>query len=290
MSRAEIRLLDEVTALEPSVFAEYPGALACDCYVAGVERLGSPVPWGWSVAGGENIDHHAPVRAMAREVSSANLALGWVAETGGRGAGPILLTHTDCDSILTAGIVSGRLEPLEHYGDAAIAADHTGAEDPIADLLQAIQQTRDVEYSLATLARLEAGRPLDAAASEALEARQRKREAATEAVASGRFDWAGDIAWAQFDLEIDGEFFPALLPEARLIIVGSPMPDGSSKLAIKVRRGHAMPDGVTLDDLDLKRIDPSYGGRWNAGSTKRGGGSDLRVEEWIRRLVEQLDL
>ncbi len=79
MTGREICLLDEVTALEPGIFGEHPGALACDCYVAGVERLGSPVAWGWSLAGGENIDHHAPVPAMAREVSSANLALRWIA-------------------------------------------------------------------------------------------------------------------------------------------------------------------------------------------------------------------
>ena len=284
----EIVLLKEVAALDTAIFAEHPGALACDCYVTGVERHGSPVAWGWSLADGENIDHHAPVAAMAREVSSANLALRWVRESDRDRRGPVLLTHTDCDSILTAGIVSRRLEPRERYGEAAIAADHTGAEDPIADLLQAIQGRRDVEHSLAMLARLEAGAVLPAEARAALDDRRRKRELAAEAITGGAFSRTGDVWWAQFDHEMDGEFFPALLPDAVLIVVGSPHPTAPGRWALKVRRGQAMPEGRTLHDLPLKVVDPAYGGRWNAGSTKRGGGSRLAVGAWVEGLVSHL--
>lgn len=289
MSRPEIRLLDLVPELSPRLFEEEPGALACDCYVAGVEQLGVPRPWGWSLAGGENIDHHAPVPAMAREISSANLALRWVAERSPEPSGPILLTHTDCDSVLTAGIVSGRLEADERYGAAAIAADHTGAENPIADLLQAIQDCRDVEYSFAMLALLEEGRPLPPEAQAALEVRHAKRATAAAVVRDGGLRPAGEgVWWAAFDKEIDGEFFPALLPEAELIVVGSPHLDEPERWAIKVRRGQAMAEGRTLDDLRLYQMDPAYGGRWNAGSTKRGGGSELAPEEWVRGLSSHL--
>lgn len=288
MTSREIVLIKEQPHLPLSVFAEHRGALACDCYVAGVEQHGSPAAWGWSVAGGENIDHHAAVPAMAREISSANLALRWVAERGDGESGPIVLTHTDCDSILTAGIVAGRLEPLERYGAAAIAADHTGAEDPIADLLQAIQDRRDVEHSLAMLARLEAGEALPGEVQAALDDRRRKRALAADAVAGGAFTWAGDLAWAQFDHEMDGEFFPALLPEAALIVVGSPHPENRDRWAIKVRRGFAMPEGRTLQDLDIEGFDAAYGGRWNAGSTRRGGGSVVETGEWVEGVVEHL--
>jgi hypothetical protein len=285
VSTREIVLLDELPALDPEIFQAHPRAIACDCYVRGVETIGTPMPWGWSVAGGENIDHHAPVPAMAREVSSANLALRWIDEGGDSDGGPILLTHTDCDSVLSAGIAAGRLEPLERYGTAAIAADHTGAVDPIADLLQAIQETRDVEYSLDLLRRLEAGLPLPAATAAALDGRRRKRERAQRAVSAGAFTVTGRIWWAQFDQEMDGEFLPGLLPDGTLIVVGSPHPVHPERWAIKVRRGQAMPAGRTLDDLDLTRVDPNYGGRWNAGSTKRGGGSAEEVGAWVERLA-----
>ncbi len=282
MSRAAITLLAEQPALPLELLRGEVAAIACDCYVAGIERVAEPVPWGWRLGAGENIDHHAPVPAMARQVSSTNLALIRVAELGIHEAGPVLLTHTDCDSVLSAAIVADRLEPGEHYGVAAIAADHTGAENPIADLLQAVQDERNVEYSLEMLRLLETGLPLPPKAAARLDARRRGRERAAEAIHSGRFERYGNVWSASFDREVDGEFFPALMPEAAVIVIGSPHPTVAGRWAIKVRRGRAMPAGMTLDDLELDRIDSAYGGRWNAGSTKRGGGSTLQAEEWGR--------
>ena len=64
---------------------------------------------------------------MYRFVSSANLAVEWVrARHGPRPGDLVVITHTDCDSVLSSGIVSGRLEPKPEYEAAAIAADHTG--------------------------------------------------------------------------------------------------------------------------------------------------------------------
>ncbi|MDX2261287.1 MAG: hypothetical protein SFU84_06275 [Gemmatimonadales bacterium] len=262
--------------------------IACDCYVEAIEHHGSPVEWGWRYGPHENIDHHAPVDAMARLVSSANLALVRVARLGT--ASPdtrVLLTHTDCDSILSAGIVSGRIPPLLHYGDAALAADHTGADHPVADLLQAIQDRRDVEYAFEMLACLEGGRPLPPDAARLLDARRRKRDDAASAVAQGRFEQLGEGIWfAGFSGETDGEFFPALLPEAQLIVVGvrHPDPARANPWAIKVRRGLGMPDGRDLRHLELTRYDQAYGGRWNAGSNKRGGGTGLEPRVWAEGL------
>jgi hypothetical protein len=263
--------------------------LACDCYVGGIEAIGESVPWGWRVGNAENIDHHAPVERFARDVSSANLALLRVASVGvAVSDAEVVLTHTDCDSVLTAGIVTGRLHASEHYGAAAIAADHTGAENAIADLLQAIQDTRDVEYSLRMLALLERGASLPQDAQAMLEARLQMRSDAARMVAEGRFQRIGTVWWAEFESEIDGEFLPGLLPEAELIVAGSPNAKDPRRWDIKVRRGMAMPDGRTLNHLSLKAVDAVYGGRWNAGSTKRGGGSDLSVSAWVERLIRRL--
>ncbi|MGD9713370.1 MAG: hypothetical protein AB7V46_15070, partial [Thermomicrobiales bacterium] len=147
----------------------------------------------------------------------------------------------------------------------------------------------------AMLGRLERGESLPISAREALALRQRKREEATRAVTEGRFSTLDGIWWAEFDHEIDGEFFPTLLPKAEVIVVACPHPTVSSRLAIKVRRGRSMSVGRTLHDLRLSEVDPAYGGRWNAGANKRpnevlklAGGTSLSTEEWVGRVSAQV--
>ena len=48
------------------------------------------------------------------------------------------------------------------------------------------------------------------------------RQAAADAVASGRMRMDGPIAWGVFDETLQGEFFPALLPEAVVILAMAP--------------------------------------------------------------------
>jgi hypothetical protein len=127
--------------------------------VSGAERWDS-VPGGYADGRIVNVDHHAPTSRMAQPISSTNLALERVRAVGlPSGDTRLVITHTDCDSVLTAGILSGRLDAEDRYGDAAIAADHTGEPNEIADLLQALDGRRDVELSLASLAAHEAGLP-----------------------------------------------------------------------------------------------------------------------------------
>jgi len=85
------------------------------------------------------VDHHAPVPSMARRVSSANLALRYVRQCGVLPSeAVVLISHTDCDSVLAAGILRGILPPLDAFGEAVMAADHTGAPNDISDLLQSV--------------------------------------------------------------------------------------------------------------------------------------------------------
>jgi hypothetical protein len=272
-----------------SLIAGDQPTIARDCYVVGIEQHGTLAPWGWRFGHHENIDHHAPVDAMARVVSSANLALLRIASEGPvTPAARVLITHNDCDSILSSGIMAGRLAPDPKYGAAAIAADHTGAPDAIADLLQAIQDRREVDFAFEMLARLESGRQLPAEAQRMLDARLRKREQASEDVAQGVFSHLGHgVYFAELNEETDGEFFPALLPHAELIVIGIPHPDPvrAKRWAVKVRRGLAMPEGRDLRHLLMKQYDPAFGGRWNAGSNKRGGGTDTPPRAWAEGLV-----
>ena len=261
------------------LLARYPTGeiLACDFYITGAE-LGTDVPGGYRL--GErvlNIDHHAPTTRMSRQVSSANLALEWRAANANDPAESrqaaeqaiVLINHTDCDSILTSGIASGRLDPLPRYGRAALAADHTGEENQIADALQALEPWRDVELSFATLRAVEMGTALPEQAREALGRWRQKRDCAAHYVARGAVASDGLMAFGILDREIDGIFFPPLLPDAVLILLAVPRPNESGTWIMKLRLGARAPEGFTIHDLHMTDFDPAYGGRWNAGSNAR---------------------
>ena len=198
----------------------------------------------------------------------------------------VVITHTDCDSVLSSAIVSGRLEPKPEYEAAAIAADHTGAKDSIADLLQSLDSSRDHELSLRNLSLLERGRPLELVAQQALANRIRKREKAAEQWRQGQIRLDGPLAFGVLEESIDGEFFPALLPKAVVILMAAP--HQPKPWVMKLRLGLAAPPGMTLQRLGIQEFDPAYGGRWNAGSNKRGGGTDMSPEVYARAVTERL--
>ena len=56
---------------------------------------------------------------------------------------------------------------------------------------------------------------------------------------------------------------------------------------MKVRLGAGAPQGMTLQGLGIETFDPAYGGRWNAGSNKRGGGTTLQPAQYAERLRER---
>ena len=145
----------------------------CD---VGVEDLygGKLSDWGYEREGILNIDHHSPAPEMARFISSANLAIDYVSQRGVLGPEwAVVINHTDCDSILSSGIMRGIIPPEARFGEAAISADHTGAKNDIADMLQGLEEKRDIEYSLRNLELLLGGLPLDKDAKMALEKSRR---------------------------------------------------------------------------------------------------------------------
>lgn len=264
------------------------GVWACDFYVSGIED-GAEVPGGYRLGRLTNIDHHAPGARMAKRVSSATLARLQVLALGVPPAGDVVVVnHTDCDSVLSSGIMSGRLEPLMEFSDAAIAADHTGAANPIADLLQALDSRKDLDLSFAALERLLAGEAQPAEVVKALGKRLAKREKAREMVAAGTLQRIGGLYWGVLDDAVDGELFPALLPDATAIMLASPFPGKPGWWEVKVRLGLAAPEGLWLNRLQIDGFDPSYGGRWNAGSNKRRDGTELAPEAYAEHLGQRL--
>lgn len=255
----------------------------CDFAIKDIE-LGEEIIGGYRAEDVVGIDHHAPVPRMSKQISSTNLALEYVKKYGIAPENVIaVINHTDCDSVLSIAIIRGILSPDIKFGNAAIAADHTGEKNEIADLLQALQDKRSLEYSLTNLKLFLDHKDLDENAKILLEKRIKDRERAEELVAEGKFKQIGNVWYTQLDKKIDGGLLPALLPDAMVIILVSPMKD-SDKLEIKVRLGKSAPDGFMLNKLNL----PDFGGRWNAGSTKRSGGTSLAPEQYAKIVDEKV--
>ena len=277
---------------------EISGTLyAADFYVEGSERW-ELAPGGWHHPSGRivNVDHHAPHPAMQRHVSSGNLALTLLEDRGRPGPDDaIVISHIDCDSILSAGILSGRLEPKPEYGEATIAADHTGIENEIADLLQGLDahfsrsrrgppSLDTVEYLFECLASLEAGAVLpdhwDGFAEDALRHRRASRARAEE-VARERMQNDGPVQVARLgadDRPIEGELFLPHVPGAWLVATTSPHADHAERFRWKIRLGLGAPSWLSLHDLGIRAFDPVFGGRWNAGSNNRPSGRDEATE------------
>jgi len=102
-------------------------------------------------------------------------------------------------------------------------------------------------------------------------------------VESGAFKQVGNVYYIKVNERIDAAFFPALLSKAVAIMIAISM-EGSDKLDIKIRLGSKAPPGLMLNELAL----PDFGGRWNAGSTKRSGGTSIPVEEYAQILNEKI--
>lgn len=199
-----------------------------------------------------------------------------------------MINRTDCDSVLSSLIIRGILPPDERFGEAAIAADHTGAVNEIADLLQSLEDKRDLEFSVRNLKLLLGNKDLELRAQKLLIGRYTEREKASEIVKTGGIVVFGGISYTKLDRKIDSSFFPALIPAAQVILVFSPHEKNADRWEAKIRLGMAAPAELTLDKLEIEDIDRGFGYRWNAGSNRREGGTSLNIEEYAKKLNEKL--
>jgi hypothetical protein len=271
--------------------------IAADFHVESIHLLGEEVESGYRLGRLLNIDHHAPVARMQRRISSTHLAIGHAGRVGPAGSDTaVVINHTDCDSVLSSAILLGLLPPERAYADAATAADHTGEANPIADLLQALEDERDFTTSLRNLLLVQGGAPMEAGASARLGERIRRRDHAATLVAGGAFRRVGRVELGLLEEDTEGELFPGLLPHACVLMLAIPCAEPAGAWKVKLRLGAGAPDGLTLSALGISEFDPRYGGRWNAGSNRRGGGTTMAperyaalVSEGLERALEALD-
>ncbi|MDO8594391.1 MAG: hypothetical protein Q7R93_02660 [bacterium] len=264
---------------------EEVAGFVCDFYVKDIETLGVAIAGGYRCGSVTNIDHHAPMQRMASPtISSATLALDYARAYNKVAEGAaVVINHTDADSILTSGIMSGVIEPDEKFGKAAICADHTGAPDDIADMLQGLSGLKNIEYSFQNLRLLLRGKPLEPKAEKALMHCRADREKAKRIVK--RFKQCGRVYCVHMPYQCHTNLFVSLLPEAEVILIHFPSKKFKGQNSVRVRLGQAAPKGLWLNRLTL----PSFGGRWNAGSSERHGGVTLTVKEYADAVNEQVE-
>lgn len=114
---------------------------ACDFPVEGAEDDGSA--GGLRLGRILNVDHHGDVERMRRPITSTHLAYDHLKKHGPiEAASWVVINHTDCDSVLSSAMLMGLISAKQKFVAASRCADHTGEENPIADLLQALDESR----------------------------------------------------------------------------------------------------------------------------------------------------
>lgn len=269
------------------LLSQYPSGqiYVCDAYIKDIEQQANEAVGGWEWGRIVNIDHHAPVPDMAKPISSTPLAIQRVEAYGPiNSTDTVVINHVDCDSVLSAAIMLSLLEPNQEYAEAAIAADHTGQENEIADLLQSCGRYKSFTLSIRNLAKLKSNQALDKKAKAALEGRHKERVGVRSLVETGKFEVTKHgVVWANLSSRIDGALVVPLLPQAKVIAFISPIA-GTPKYRVGLRLGQAAPVDATLHHLNINSFDPAFGGRWNAGNNSRAGGTSIPPQEYIQKL------
>lgn len=261
----------------------------CDFYLDKAES-GRRIIGGFEYDGITCIDHHFPISEMEKYVSSTNFAIEYVNKFGPAPKDSIIIIHhTDTDSILSSGILAGILKPIKKYIKSAIAADHTGEDDGIADLLQYAQRKKDIQFSFRNFMLFLGGKEIELQAKTLRRERLSDRHLAKRLVKEGKIKKIGNIALLTLDKKFDSALMPALLPDAKVVIVARSHDSDKKRWIIKVRLGLNVPQGLTLTKI-MDGLDPNYGGRWNAGNNQREGrGTELSPEKYAEMVNRSID-
>ena len=235
-----------------------------------------------------NIDHHFEKDEFYQNISTTNLVIEQVRKYFKhfqRENFVVVINHTDCDAILSALIMIGALVADEKFGKSAVAADHTGEENGIADLLQAMEYERNLELSLRNFQLLLEEEKLETNAQELLNLRIEERKTAEKIVQEGKIKKTKKIYYISLQKRIDPSFFVRLLFQAEIIIVFSPSKQGKTETRVRLGIKAKIKN---LYELKISEFDKAFGCRWNAGSNERSGGSKKSEKEYLEYLLTKL--
>lgn len=255
----------------------------CDFYVEGAEN------WNYQnniLKEGNfiNIDHHSPITQLRKHISSGNIAKKYVQKYNILDDDYfVIVNHLDCDSIISSFIMLGILEPTQELMRSVIAADHTGEENQISDLLQSVEHTRNIDFIANNLFKLMKGQKLENEAIQMMAIRRKNRERIDSMIKSNKYQKEGKISYFITDSNLDPTLLVSLLPQSKAIMVSSKSKKDVNKWIHRIRLG------MNEENKSLKEIDlPDFGGRWNAGSTRRHGGTLIEPKEYARILNNKL--
>jgi hypothetical protein len=96
------------------------------------------------------------------------------------------------------------------------------------------------------------------------------------------------VAWVELDRDADLLFLAGRIPTAAVVLLFTPRGDDSVRRNVQFRLGGGALAGLTLHDLRLAEFDRGYGGRWNAGSNKRAGGTDLAPAAYAAEVARRV--
>lgn len=246
-----------------------------DFYVSGAEK-GDALPCDSGYKVGErivNIDHHAPDPRWERHVSSGVLACQWARRWGvvkPESGDVVVINHTDCDSVLSAMILTGVVPPHERFERAVVDADHKGAPNEVADLLQACSTTRDLPLLVGALSALLQGAPHSPQVIGHLEELRSKRVAVSEIARCGPYPERNGVVLIECNRYLDSDLFLSHFPDAKVLVIGCPSEKTPSMTITRLRLGARVESDLSLHRLGISDFDPYFGGRFNAGSNKRG--------------------
>jgi hypothetical protein len=271
---------EKETTLPSDIKATLPGWKICVCDLEVIGSQDGELDPSYAVEF-ENlliIDHHMKKPIMHQFISSAMIANSYV-----RLHGPlskeyaIVINHVDSDSILSALIMNGTLQADDILGQAAQHADHFGGINIISDLLQSMEEDRNLRNSIEIT-------PLLPILHHYLRKRYAQREEIQGYIRNGLVHWEEGLACLKLDHLIDEELLPNLLPEAKVILYACPMQDeNKKKWRIRIRLGQQGED-LNLAEMNL----PEYVGPWNAGSIARETGTDTEPEDYLRLIAEAI--
>ncbi|MFC1723385.1 hypothetical protein ACFL0V_04550 [Nanoarchaeota archaeon] len=289
-SEEELKVLQMVEVLaEQSVFEteelkkKNEKICVCDFTVLGCEK-GEVGRYGVKYEGLLIIDHHMPHDFMKKHISSATLAMNHVQKFGALSDDYlVLVNHTDADSVLSMMMMIGLIPPDERFNQAALSGDHNGEENELGDLLQAIQNERDLLFSVRELYEFLNGNKPSERAQKLIDAREEDRVRVRGWIKEGRFKEVEGIQYIIVDTKVEMELLLPEFPDAKVVMLFVKMEDGSGRWEVKIRLG-VKTTGIALNELGL----PVFGGRWNGGGTKRRGGTDIEPEDYVRLLVEKI--
>ncbi len=274
------------TVTEADLLKDLPGDApiwAIDFYVHEIEKNGTKVCGGFATQNIVNIDHHAPCKEMAQQITSTDLALEYVLHNGYPDPlTRLAINHFDTDSTLAVLIASGLLPRIPFWSTIARAADHTGEPMIEASLLQALNpraarsgDQAPLFYSAQNLARLFQGEPLSVDAQLKLDAYNERRAEATQILKEGKrcsILADGKVAFIALDKDIESSFFLDEMkkshPDVAVIVIFAKGRSDNVPI-LKLRLIEENSAGYDLNDINPDFLPEGYGGRWNAGSSGR---------------------